>query len=192
MRLCSLLPLLALTPGQAWATCPEPERPNDPVCEPRVNMLRPGVHGRVFAPLERDLGTFLGGGLTLALLDWSTPRDTSGPGLGRLEVEASVMAQTGGAAGAPSTAWAWGVGPALSFEKNPSRRFLVPHYAAHLGGVRLEGSDHHLLLDASLGLVLVQTAPFTLDLSGGWVLPFRDPDTLSGFRAQLSAMIGGF
>jgi hypothetical protein len=191
MRLPLLVPVLlaALAPQVARASCPEPERPNDPICEPRAGLMAPGAEARLFVPRGGQLGPFVGGGLLLALVDWSTPRDTPGPGVGRLEAEVAILSRTGGD-GWPKTAWSWGVGPTLSFEKNPSRRFLIPHYGVHLGGVDAAGLGHHLLVDGSLGLFLVQTGALSINASAGWVVPFHDAATLSGLRAQVGALIG--
>lgn len=191
MRVSSLLLAGACVaaPSAAAASCPEPDRPDDPACEPRAGMLRPGAAAHLFAPRDRDLGTFVGGGVVLGLLDWSTPRDTAGPGLGRVDLEALVLTQTGPST-APKTAWVWDLGATLSFEKNPSRRFLVPYYAVHLGGQQVAGLGHRMFVDGRLGLYLVHVGAFSLDASGGYLLPFTDAASRAGVRAALSATIG--
>jgi hypothetical protein len=151
--------------------------------------LRPGVLGRVFVPRDRDLGTFVGGGVVLGLLDWSTPRDTAGPGLGRVDLEVVVSSQTGPSS-APKTAWVWGLGAALSFEKNPSRRFLVPYYAVHFGGQQIANLGHRLFVDGRLGLYLVHVGAFSLDASGGYLVPFTDASTRAGVSGNVAATIG--
>ena len=58
--------------------------------------------------------------------------------------------------------------------KNPSRRFLVPYYGLHFGGIEVSERGHRLLVDGSLGLFLVQIAGLSIDASAGWVVPFRE------------------
>lgn len=145
-------------------------------------MLRPGAIGVVYVPRSAEIGRFVGGGASVAFVDWSIPRDTPGPGVGKIAADFALLV---GSEPSASSAIAWRVGPALSFERNPERAFLIPFWAARFGGLAIRDRGHRLVVDGALGLILVRTGAFAIDLGGGWALPLSDPGTFGGPQAQL-------
>ena len=169
-----------LAPRDAFAKCPERD-PADPVCEQVVSLLMPSVAGAAYVP-NNSPGPFFGGGVEFALLSWATNSDAFGPSHGRLRGTFTYLA------GPDSRRLAlYRFGAIVSFEGNASRRILIPYFGAAIGGLWHSDYGGHATADASLGLYIVNTRSFILDLEGGYVMPFTDVDALIGLRTQLTA-----
>lgn len=173
---------------EAHAACPEAGLPNDPVCEPDAAMFRPGALAATYIPRGDGTGSFVGGGASISLFDWAIHRSAGGPGFGRIAADLAVLTDVELGS---RKAFAWRFGPSLSFESNPSRRFVIPFYAVHLGGLSVErAGGHRAFVDGGLGVALVRTHAFLVDLEGTYAVPFASTATWAGFRGQLTASIG--
>jgi len=169
-----------LAPLAASARCPDRD-PGSPACEPIVSFLMPSVAGAAFFPRNAG-GPYLGGGVELGLVSWSSNNDAFGPSQGRVRASFSYLAGP-----MHREVALYRFGGLVSFEGNAGRRFLIPYFSAALGGIYDTVLGGHPAADASLGLYLVYLRHFVLDAEGGAVLPFTHLDTLLGARAQLTA-----
>jgi hypothetical protein len=172
--------LVLLGAAPALAACPH-EHPGDPVCDPYVAMLMPTVHGVAWFPRAAG-GDYFGGGVEIGFVSWSSNNDRYGPSQGRFYAGVSVLEST-----QARRAVLYRLGGVVSFEGNASRRFMIPHFGAAIGGLWETKLGSHPAFDASLGLWIVHTRRFVLDAEGGAVLPFTSVDELVGGRAQLTA-----
>jgi hypothetical protein len=76
-------------------------------------------------------------------------------------------------------------GVQLAFERNASRTFGIPYFAADLGGLWSDATGRRWYVDGGVGLYLVHRRNVIVDLEVTGVLPFRDPGTLGGVRSRL-------
>ncbi|HEX8111630.1 MAG TPA: hypothetical protein VF516_28060 [Kofleriaceae bacterium] len=165
--------------GTARAECPT--TPDDAVCRPWSAMLLPTGFAAVYAPHGLD-ATFYGGGLEAVLLAWNDNSDAYGPSQGRLRIDVAYLtssnAMTGGMA-------MYRGGAQLAFERNASRSYGIPYFAADLGGLWSDATGRRWYVDGGVGLYLVHRRNVIVDLEVTGVLPFRDPGTLGGVRSRL-------
>lgn len=174
----SALVLAAASP--ALAGCPR-DLPGDPVCDPYTTMLMPTVVAEAWFPRAAG-GAYFGGGVEIGFVSWSSNNDRFGPSQGRFYANVAVLEST-----EARRAVLYRLGGVVSFEGNASRRFMIPHFGAAIGGLWETMLSSRPLVDASLGLYVVHTRRFVLDAEGGVVLPFSAVDQLFGPRAQLMA-----
>jgi len=170
-----------LAPHAARAACPN-EKPGDPVCDPYVAMLMPTLTGVAWFP-QRAGGPYVGGGAEISFVSWSSNNDSFGPSHGRFYAGASVLTSVREA----RRAVLYRIGGVVSFERNASRRFMIPHFGTAIGGVWETQIKTRAALDASFGFYVVHTRHFVLDAEGGLVLPLASVDELFGPRTQLTA-----
>ena len=173
--------------GTARAECPT--TPDDAVCRPWSAMLLPTAFGAVYAPHGLD-GTFYGGGLEAVLLAWSDNSNAYGPSQGRLRIDVAYLtssAQGGGQAGAMATGGMamYRGGAQLAFERNASRSYGIPYFAADVGGLWSDATGRRWFVDGGVGLYLVHLRSVIVDLEVTGVLPFRDPGKLGGITSRL-------
>jgi hypothetical protein len=171
---------VALVAAPARAGCPG-DRPGDPVCDPYVSFLMPTVVAVAWFPRAAG-GAYFGCGVDVGLVSWSSNDDGYGPSHGRFYLSAAVLESTH-----ERRAVLYRAGAVVSFEGNASRRFLIPHFGAAIGGLWETQLSSRPTVDASLGLYLLHTRRFVLDAEGGLVLPLSAVDALLGPRAQLTA-----
>jgi hypothetical protein len=172
--------LAAIAPLSASAKCPKTD-PADDLCEPITSFLMPSVAGAAYFPHAAG-GPYFGGGVELALLSWTSNNDAFGPSQGRLRATFTYLAGPDN-----RTVALYHFGGLVSFERNASRRFLIPYFSGAIGGLYQTELGAHGAIDASLGLFLVHTRSFVLDVEGGAELPFTAVEELIGGRMQLTA-----
>ena len=147
-----------------------------------VRALRYAPFPIVTAPFNMTLG----GGVEMALFSWASNNNAYGPSHGRFFAGAAILGNLDGGDLARRAVY-YRFGGVVSFEGNASRRFLIPHFSAALGGLWEAHLRNNTLLDASIGAFLVHTRRFVLDAEGGVVFPFSAVDELFGPRVQLTA-----
>jgi hypothetical protein len=165
--------------GTARAECPT--TPDDAVCRPWSALLLPTGFGAVYAP-SGLAGTYYGGGLEAVLLAWSDNSAAFGPSQGRLRIDVAYLTSsemnTGGMA-------MYRGGAQLAFERNASRSYAIPYFAADIGGLWSEATGRRWFVDGGIGIYLVHLRSVILDLEVTGVLPFRDPGELGGITSRL-------
>lgn len=174
---------LARAPRAAADGCPHAT--SDEVCRPWTALLLPTAFGAVFAP--RDLGgTWVGGGLEVALLTWSDSSHALGPSHGKLRFDIGALG--GSAAGAGTMAMYRG-GAQLSIERNAARRWLIPYVAVDVGGLWTDATHGRGFVDGGLGVYLWHQRTVIVDVETTYLLPFSHPADVSGFRTQLALSV---
>jgi hypothetical protein len=165
--------------GTARAECPT--TPEDPVCRPWSAMLLPTGFGSVYAPHGID-GTFYGGGLEAVLLAWSDNSNAYGPSQGRLRIDVAYLTSsamnTGGMA-------MYRGGAQVAFERNASRAYGIPYFAADIGGLWSDATGRRWFVDGGVGVYLLHLRSAIIDLEVTGLLPFRDPGKLGGVTSRL-------
>ena len=170
---------IAASGGAARAECPT--TPDDAVCRPWSAMLLPTAFGSLYAPHGLS-GTYYGGGLEAVLLAWSDNSAAYGPSQGRVRIDVSYLTST--AMRTPGMVMYRG-GAQLAFERNASRSFLIPYFAADIGGLWSDATGRRWYVDGGLGLYLVHLRSAIVDLEVTGFLPFRDAGTLGGITSRL-------
>lgn len=153
------------------------------VCEVRDIFLMPGLSSVLFAPAATKNEPFVGGGVQLTPFRWSHNNDRFGPSQGAVFVQASLLRSLA----TEHTLALYDAGYTLSFERNSSRRFVIPYFGGTVGGL-----SHAELGDSAYtyqfaGAHLVWHQNLIVSAEGGYQFPFSDVDQVRGPRAQFSA-----
>jgi len=156
----------------------------DDDCIPRIIYLMPGVTGAVFQPAG-NLGTFYGGGVQFAPFQWSHNNDNFGPSQGTMMLQASLLKSPR----SPGTMAIFEMGATASFERNSSRRWLIPYFGGSVGAVSQSELGTSAFVYPLLGGHLYWHQNLMIDAQGGYHFPFEDVDRMRGPRAELSMRI---
>lgn len=152
------------------------------VCIERDIYFLPGVHGIFLAPRGAD-DPFLGGGVQIAPFHWSHNNDRFGPSQGAVFLGASMLES-----GSSDAAMAiYDAGFSLSFERNASRRFLIPYFGTSFGGTIHRDLPNTAFAYPFAGIHFYWHHNLVLDGEGGYHFPFASIDEMSGPRAQMTA-----
>jgi len=176
---CAVIAAVLAAASTARADCPT--TPDDPVCRPWSAVLLPTAFGALYAPHGLD-GQFYGGGIEAVLLAWNDNSNDYGPSQGRLRFDVSYLTST--ATGAAAMVMYRG-GAQVGFERNASRAYGIPYFAADLGGLWSAATGRRWYADAGAGLYVIHRRSVIVDLEVTGVLPFRDPRTLGGVATRL-------
>jgi hypothetical protein len=171
--------VVVLTARAAHAECPT--TPDDPVCRPWSALLLPTAYGQIYVP--RQGGTFYGGGLEAIFLAWSDNSSAFGPSQGRIRADVGLL--TGGDMGAGEIVM-YRMGAQVAFERNASRSFGIPYFAADFGGLWSEATGRRWFVDGGLGLYLLHRRGVIIDVEVTGLLPFQDPGKLGGVTSRLA------
>lgn len=166
--------------GVARAECPTTL--DDPVCRPWSAIFLPTAFGVMYAPHDAS-GPWYGGGLEATLLAWSDNTPAFGPSQGRLRFDIGALRSSAMDAG---TMAMYRGGAQVSFERNASRRWLIPYFDADIGGLWTKGTGSRAFVDGGLGVYILHARSLIIDLEVDGVLPFSDPSKLGGVRSQLA------
>jgi len=161
----------------------EEEVPVDEECIERNIYWMPGVFGTFFAPAASGLGPFWGAGVQFAPYQWSHNNDHFGPSQGSTFLQAALLTQPDGR----GTLALFEAGGTASFERNSSRRWLIPYFGATFGGLTHSQLGTSAYAYPLGGLHLYWHRNLMLDAEGGYHFPFSDVDRARGPRAVLSA-----
>jgi aerobic-type carbon monoxide dehydrogenase small subunit (CoxS/CutS family) len=151
----------------AHADCPT--APDDATCRPWSALFLPTVIGVVFAPNNAG-GPFVGGGLELAYA-WADSSPAFGPSHGRVRFDIAALE---GMAMNSGTMVMFRGGAQVSFERNPSRRWLIPYFSADIGGLVTSALGRRGFVDGGVGVYIVHRRTAIVDLEVDGVLPFSN------------------
>jgi hypothetical protein len=171
--------VLVLGSRAARADCPT--TPDDRVCRPWTALLVPTAFGELYEPHD-DKGPWVGGGLEAAIA-WSDNSPAFGPSQGKLRFDIGALGSTQADQG---TMAMYRGGAQVSFERNASRDWLIPYFAADLGGLWTKETGSRLLADGGLGVYILERRAAIVDLEVDIVLPFTNAGQLGGVRTQLA------
>lgn len=151
------------------------------MCRPWSAVLLPTVFGAMYAPHGLD-GQFYGGGLEAVLLAWSDNSDAYGPSQGRVRLDVAYLS---GTAMSSSAMVMFRSGAQLAFERNASRAYGIPYFAADIGALWGDPTGRRWFVDGGVGVYLVHRRSVIVDLEVTGILPFSDPGTLGGLATRL-------
>lgn len=97
-----------------------------------TSFLLPGVGYSIYSPRDAASTVFHGLNLEVVVAAWIHRNDNRGPSHGRVYINAELLNATG--LHVPLM-FAYSTGMSLSFERNPQRNWLIPHYGLEVGGI---------------------------------------------------------
>jgi hypothetical protein len=183
----SVMVLAALLAWARPAAAQCPTTPDDSVCRPWSALLLPTVFGAVYAP--RGVGsTYVGAGAEAVLLAWSDNSPAFGPSQGRVRFDIGILDSLGDE---PSfgTMVQYRLGAQVSFERNASRKFMIPAFVFDVGGLFTASTRTRWFADAGLAIYIWQQRSVSVDLEAVYVIPFKDVDVLAGVRTRLGLSV---
>jgi hypothetical protein len=152
--------------------------------EPFATSFVPTVQGLAYVPLGKGVGPFYGGGVEAVLFTWSNNADTFGPSQGKVRLDVGGLASSRDEQGAMVL---YRGGAVVSFERNAGRSWMIPYFAADVGGMHARGVGGRVFADASLGLYLLYTRNVMIDAEGSFVFPLSGFERFAGPKATLTA-----
>ncbi len=157
-----------------------------PLNEPFATSFVPSAQGLAYAPLGKGVGPYYGAGVEAVLFTWSNNAESFGPSQGKIRLDVGGLAPARDAQGALVL---YRGGAVVSFERNAGRSWLIPYFAADLGGMHGRPFGGRVFADASLGLYLLYTRNVMIDAEGSFVFPLSAFDRLAGPKAALTASL---
>lgn len=153
-------------------------------CIPRNIYWMPGVTGSVFQP-SGNLGAFYGAGVQFAPFQWSHNNDHFGPSQGTVILGASLLKSPRSV----GTMALFEMGATASFERNSSRRWLIPYFGGTVGAVTQSELGTSAYAYPLLGGHLYWHQNLMIDVQGGYHFPFEDVDRMRGPRGELALRV---
>ncbi|MBS1124025.1 MAG: hypothetical protein H6Q90_6253 [Deltaproteobacteria bacterium] len=145
----------------------------------------PAAIGVTYSP-RGGSSTYVGGGFEAVLLAWSDNSEAFGPSQGRARFDIAVLGPVGDEP-ALGTMVMYRLGAQVSFERNASRRVLIPFFTVDLGGLWTDASRTRWFADGGVGIYLFHGRNVIVDLEATALLPFKDPGEYGGVRTRLGA-----
>lgn len=168
--------------SEANAKCPDEH--DEVLCEPHGGLFVPSITGNAAFP--RGLGAHYGAGLELIFFTWKNPSDTPGPSDGKIRLDAALLVSERDSS---RKMVPFRIGAVVSFERTATRSYLIPYFAADLGGLYESVIHTRMFADAGLGLYLLHTRTVSVDFEGTYMIPFSAIDELHGPKLQLTASL---
>jgi hypothetical protein len=142
------------------------------------SYLLPGAGYAVYAPRGAGIGAF--GGLTLQVViaAWIHQNDNRGPSHGRVYMSTELLQ---GNADQPLL-FVYTFGTSLSFERNPRRAWLVPHYGVDFGGLISDTLGNHFQTTPYLGVHAFASPNLFASVRGGYRLLPGELERLGGLH----------
>jgi hypothetical protein len=154
----------------------------DDTCIERNIYLMPGAFTTFFQPSAR-LGPFVGGGVQISPYQWSHNNDRFGPSQGGLFFQAALL----GSPSSPGAMALFEVGATASFERNASRRWLIPYFGGTAGTLAQSALGKSAYVYPFAGIHIYWHRDLMVDADAGYHFPFEDIDRARGPRGQLTA-----
>jgi hypothetical protein len=161
------------------------------VVEPAIRMptrdrnwesyLMPGVGYSVYAPSDRDtFGTFQGVALELLIGTWIHRNENRGPSHGRVYVNAEILNSSD--SDVPNL-FVYSFGFSLSFERNPTRAWLIPVYGLELGQVFHDNFGSRFHATPYFGFHIFSDPNLFVSARGGYRMVPSDMEHVGGMHA---------
>lgn len=191
---CTLGVIVLSVSGSALATtrdqaskatagpCNDTGDPRD-VCRERDIYFMPGIQGVMFAPVAAGRAPYAGAGVQLVPFRWSHNNDRFGPSQGAVFTQATLLRSSS----SPSTMALFDVGYTLSFERNSSRRYLIPYFGGTLGSLSHSELGTSMYTYQLAGVHVWWHENLVFSAEGGYQFPFSAVDRVRGPRGQVTA-----
>jgi len=159
--------------------------------EEEINsFVMPGLEYALYVPNDSDLagqpklGVFQGVTAQFCIWCYVHRTDKRGPSHGKIYLDFDLLASTEKTSSALFMATA---GFDLSFEKNPSRRWLIPFFGAEMGIFYQKQTETLGMAFPFGGAHVWSSGNFQVNLRAGYLLPFSSGrfDQVRGLRAAL-------
>jgi len=85
-----------------------------------------------------------------------------------------------------SQVFVYSLGVDLSFEKNPQRFFFIPYFGLEVGGLSQKSYGSTIQFTPTAGVHLISKKNVTLDLTGGYIYPIKNFETLAGWYGDIT------
>lgn len=145
----------------------------------------PGVGYSVYTPRAAAVGdVFHGLALEIVIAAWIHRNDNHGPSHGRVYINAELLDSD---VKARPLLFTYAAGLSLSFERNPTRSWLVPYYGLDLGGMVHQELGGLFQTTPHLGVHLFSNPNVFVGARAGYRLVPSRIDSLAGFHASLTA-----
>ncbi len=143
------------------------------------SFLLPGGGYSVYTPRDGSIGTFHGVTLEMLIAAWIHRTNNRGPSHGRLYVNAELTNSTRGESPIMFT---YNFGTSLSFERNPTRLWLIPFYGVDLGGIIHDDLGTHFQTTPHAGVHVFSSPNLFVNVRGGYRLVPGELERLGGFH----------
>jgi hypothetical protein len=170
------------TVDASTATTETPPPPPNEECIERDIYFMPGATGVFFQP-GRSHAPFFGAGATIAPYQWSRNNDHFGPSQGSVYFGVAML----GSEKTSGVMTLYELGATASFERNSSRRWLIPYFGATVGGMTQSHIGTAAYVYPLGGMHFYWHRNLMIDGEGGYHFPFAEVDQTRGPRAQLTA-----
>ncbi len=146
-------------------------------------FLMPGATYSTWMPVAADeFGIFHGPSAELLIAGWIHRTENRGPSHGRIYLDLGLIGSTKRHL---SKAVQTSLGFDLSFERNPTRRYLVPYFGLEGGYFFQTQIDETAWLVPFLGIRAWGDRNLFVNLHGGYLFPTEQVDRLRGYYARL-------
>lgn len=142
------------------------------------SFLLPGVGYSGYFPRGNGLDAFHGVAIELVVVSWIHRNDNRGPSHGRVYASSELLRDPGGG----PLLFAYGFGTSLSFERNPTRSWLIPYYGIEFGGLVSKPLGGHFQTTPHLGLHAYASPNLFVNLRVGYRLVPGEMDRLGGLQ----------
>ena len=156
------------------------------------NFVMPGLEYALYVPNDVEpmtgergkLGVFQGVSIQFCIWCYVHRTDKRGPAIGKTYINFDLLASSEKTSSALFNAT---VGFNLSWEKNPSRRWLIPFFGSELGIWYQKATETLGIVIPYAGVHLWSSGNFNVSLRGGVLVPFSSYrlEQLWGLRAGL-------
>jgi hypothetical protein len=154
------------------------------VAEKWKSALIPGASYSLYVPYNPTAyGTFNGVAVEYLLAAWVSRTEERGPSHGKVYVRFDLMSSSHSDI---SESFFYTAGVNLSLERNPRRLFAIPYFGVELGGMyNAQWSSNIFQFTPVAGVWLYADQTNTISLTGGYLIPSEQFETLRGWRAGI-------
>ena len=144
--------------------------------------LIPGASYTFYLPaLEDTYGTFSGASFEYIIYTGIHRNENKGPSHVKIYTKFDLLFSN---IDTVSEAFNFGFGLNLSFERNPTRRFLIPYFGFEMGSFYQKNVGSLLTLTPTMGIWAYTDQNILIHLNGGYVLPSTKLEELRGYKVS--------
>jgi hypothetical protein len=154
------------------------------VAEKWKSALIPGASYSLYVPYNPTAyGTFNGVAVEYLLAAWVSRTEARGPSHGKVYVRFDLMSSSDPDV---SESFFYTAGLNLSLERNPRRLFAIPYFGIELGGMyNAQWESNIFQFTPVAGVWVYADQTNTISLTGGYLIPSDQFETLRGWRASV-------
>jgi hypothetical protein len=147
------------------------------------SYLMPGVAYLYYTPKESDsVGNFQGIAVEYLIYAQVHKNDDPGPSHTRIYLKLNILNSDKDEMG---DMFMYTAGVDLSFERNPSRNYLVPYFGLEIGGISQKQLGTSLQFSPTFGLHVLSKRNLFINVQGAYIYPKENFEILKGWIAQV-------